>query len=160
MAGETYSTSTTRHSIAAAGGSGTVFTAEDWTICTIRVPSTASGATYIYTSGSSKNESYKPEAGDELTVLLSPGTVLQIETDSGTSIDYSIFMTEIPLGSIAYFLDIVSFIAMYSAFQAGAPIPESAIVPPFRPEPGSTSTRGPGRVYIDPRGKLTGRGGR
>lgn len=159
MAGPAYTTSTTRHS-GAVGADPSVFTAETWTVVTIKVPSGIAGATYIYTDSSSKNEAHKPEPGDQITILLAPGTTLQLETDSGVAVEFSITMTEVPIAAAVYALDVIAFAMLVATKMAGVPVPEEAIVPPFRPEAARTSSRGPGRVYIDPTGRMTGKGGR
>ena len=146
---------TTRHSVAT-GGDDTVFVADTWTICTIKVPSAAGGSGhYVYTDVSSKNEAYKPEAGDQVTMLLAPGMTLKIATDSAVAVEFSVTQTQVPIGPLVHAIEVIKFImAVYVKEVLGwEAMPDSEVAPPFRPGADKTS-RGPGRVYMDPRLKM------
>ena len=153
MPAASYSSSTIRHS-AVVGGDDTVFTADTWTICTIKVPSAAAGATYVYTDTSSKNEAYKPESGDQMSMLLAPGTTLKIATDAAAAVEFSVTQTQLPIEELVHAAVVIKFIlAVYTKEVLGWDVPDTETAPPFYPSSERT-TRGPGRVYIDPRLKM------
>lgn len=144
---------TQRFSTVNGAADSTVLLAETWTICTVKVPSAAAGAHYVYTDSGAVGEAFKPEPGDTVTLLLPPGTELQIATTSAAAVEYSVTQMQVPIGEVTYALEFVRFVLAVYMKQMGFEIPETELIPPFRGKI-KVSSKGPAQRKTDPLRRL------
>ncbi len=128
-------------------------TAETWQLWTVRVPSTALGNRHYLQMSGSPGEAFEIEAGNQVTALVAPGTVITLVTDAVAAVEFSTVAVDVPVAEV---MTALSTMAQALAQLTGIPY----AAPVFDQGRGAyrVSSTGPTQAtQVDRRSTLVGR---